>query len=718
MRGPDGGDFWSAEELSAVTAAVRALETAYTVTMGRPVGTRRTWLDSADWRLYRAGLALSATSGADGAAGGAETLELSGADGATVTAGPDTLGWPRLLADLPGDLRPRLETVLGVRALLPVVRVSGSEVPGRLLDGEGKTVVRLVHERPATIAGSQGAAAGWAAADPAARVRRGGRPRRAPRAVRRAAPRRPLRLRGGAGGRGRRPGCPAPPGARARPSRRRRRGQGAAVLPRRDGGRLGRHGGRRRHRVPARLPGRSAAESLGGQAARRPPPGRPRRPGDAAAEVARRPHHPLPRPRRPPAGAPVAGRPAERQPGRGPGADGAPPAPAADGRAPPAGPRPALGAVRAVARPMAGLVDGAGGSGGFARTSVEEIGPERLAAAYRRVLRRGSRITPASPAEDLHDLRKRCKELRYLLETFTPLLDPGGARRAVRGSRPGAGRAGRLPGRRGAARHDLRAGHRHDGTTGRSGPDPARHRRGRGPAARGHAVVARRVRGHVRAVRAAVRGAPDGPAGPARPDTGRRRPGRLRGAGAKGVATYNIPGGVGKTRLIPAVLSLRTGSWPSGCRGNGTRWCRKRSPTWWSSSGWPANERPVPVFAPRSPATTTYEALWARCAAAWAAPAGRPGARSGRTTDPGIRVRHDHLLQAAHSRGGVLPVPIFSADAADRPSGLVPPVVPGRRARGRPQLTAAAAGTSRCSAAGSGSACSTPSRWVARVSAT
>jgi CHAD domain-containing protein len=63
---------------------------------------------------------------------------------------------------------------------------------------------------------------------------------------------------------------------------------------------------------------------------------------------------------------------------------------------------------------------------------VQEISAERLAGAYRRVLRRGSRITPASPAEDLHDLRKRCKELRYLLEIFTPVLDPGGARSAVK----------------------------------------------------------------------------------------------------------------------------------------------------------------------------------------------------------------------------------------------------------------------------------------------
>ncbi|MGB8382421.1 MAG: CHAD domain-containing protein, partial [Dermatophilaceae bacterium] len=64
--------------------------------------------------------------------------------------------------------------------------------------------------------------------------------------------------------------------------------------------------------------------------------------------------------------------------------------------------------------------------------TAAQLGVERLARADRRVLRRGSRITPASPAEDLHNLRKRCKELRYLLEVFTPVLDPADARRTVK----------------------------------------------------------------------------------------------------------------------------------------------------------------------------------------------------------------------------------------------------------------------------------------------
>ena len=152
VSGPGGGKFWAGPEPSAVPAALTALASVYTVAMGRPVSTRRIWLDSADWRLYRKGMALTATASADS---DDYTLELSSTDGATVTAGPDTLGWPRLLAGLPEQLRPRLEPVLGVRALLPVVQTSGTSVAGRVLDAEGKTVLRLVHERPATISGSR-----------------------------------------------------------------------------------------------------------------------------------------------------------------------------------------------------------------------------------------------------------------------------------------------------------------------------------------------------------------------------------------------------------------------------------------------------------------------------------------------------------------------------------------------------------------------------------
>jgi CHAD domain-containing protein len=43
--------------------------------------------------------------------------------------------------------------------------------------------------------------------------------------------------------------------------------------------------------------------------------------------------------------------------------------------------------------------------------------------AMQTVLKRGGRINPDSAPELLHDLRKRCKELRYCLELFEPLWD-------------------------------------------------------------------------------------------------------------------------------------------------------------------------------------------------------------------------------------------------------------------------------------------------------
>ncbi|MGD0066388.1 MAG: CHAD domain-containing protein [Streptosporangiaceae bacterium] len=50
---------------------------------------------------------------------------------------------------------------------------------------------------------------------------------------------------------------------------------------------------------------------------------------------------------------------------------------------------------------------------------------------YRRIAAQGGAIAPDSPPESLHDLRKRCKELRYLLEFFAPLHDPAAYKKVV-----------------------------------------------------------------------------------------------------------------------------------------------------------------------------------------------------------------------------------------------------------------------------------------------
>jgi CHAD domain-containing protein len=66
----------------------------------------------------------------------------------------------------------------------------------------------------------------------------------------------------------------------------------------------------------------------------------------------------------------------------------------------------------------------AGGTAGW-------LAAERTRLAFAKVARRGAAITGDTPAEALHDLRKRCKELRYALEFFAPLHDPAGYGKVV-----------------------------------------------------------------------------------------------------------------------------------------------------------------------------------------------------------------------------------------------------------------------------------------------
>jgi CHAD domain-containing protein len=66
------------------------------------------------------------------------------------------------------------------------------------------------------------------------------------------------------------------------------------------------------------------------------------------------------------------------------------------------------------------------------RPTVAQLADERIRAAQRKALQAGQLITVTSPSERLHDLRKRCKELRYLVEMFGSLHDPGQHWQAIR----------------------------------------------------------------------------------------------------------------------------------------------------------------------------------------------------------------------------------------------------------------------------------------------
>jgi CHAD domain-containing protein len=120
---------------------------AFTVSEpARSASLRRLWLDTFDWRLYRSGLTLEQISSR-----GSADLVLTGRDGAILAAdhaGNGPLKWPGGLDVLPqGPLRDRLGPVVGVRALLPAARAVSSVRDSRVLNADDKTIARITVDR-------------------------------------------------------------------------------------------------------------------------------------------------------------------------------------------------------------------------------------------------------------------------------------------------------------------------------------------------------------------------------------------------------------------------------------------------------------------------------------------------------------------------------------------------------------------------------------------
>ena len=63
---------------------------------------------------------------------------------------------------------------------------------------------------------------------------------------------------------------------------------------------------------------------------------------------------------------------------------------------------------------------------------VEQTACERIWKVYRRTLKEGEAIDKDSPAEALHELRKTCKKLRYLMEFFRSLFPADEIRRLIK----------------------------------------------------------------------------------------------------------------------------------------------------------------------------------------------------------------------------------------------------------------------------------------------
>ena len=112
---------------------------------GKSLTLRRTWLDTFDWRLFRAGLTLEFQTGR-----GTTGLVLTGRDGELAAAdpAPGRVRWPCLVDDLPvGPLREHLAPVAGVRALLPVARAASVLIERRAVNEDEKTIAVLTVDR-------------------------------------------------------------------------------------------------------------------------------------------------------------------------------------------------------------------------------------------------------------------------------------------------------------------------------------------------------------------------------------------------------------------------------------------------------------------------------------------------------------------------------------------------------------------------------------------
>lgn len=124
-------------------AVFAALSAAYTVEADPVETVHWTWLDTADWRLHRAGLALR-----EERRGRTRELVLDRPGRPDVTTTITGVRWPSRLERLrSAGLDDDLTRVVGVRALLPVAEVETRRILLRLMDDVGKTRVRVTVEQ-------------------------------------------------------------------------------------------------------------------------------------------------------------------------------------------------------------------------------------------------------------------------------------------------------------------------------------------------------------------------------------------------------------------------------------------------------------------------------------------------------------------------------------------------------------------------------------------
>jgi CHAD domain-containing protein len=128
--------FGAATDPGQVSAA---LESRYRLRIDPPTPARWTCLDTADWRLHRTGMSLR-----DTRRGRRSELVLSDGACEPIVARSPGRYWPRRIDTLPASaVRDRIAPAVGVRALLPLAEVDVRSLEVRVLDIEEKTRVRV-----------------------------------------------------------------------------------------------------------------------------------------------------------------------------------------------------------------------------------------------------------------------------------------------------------------------------------------------------------------------------------------------------------------------------------------------------------------------------------------------------------------------------------------------------------------------------------------------
>jgi CHAD domain-containing protein len=139
----------------APEAAWAVVGSQYTVVAGPRRRQTRVWLDTFDGRLRQADLTLAYLS----RTGGSGELVLTGPD--QVVRQAAVVRWPALIDAVPaGQVADRLRSVIGVRALLPVARVRSDVGEWRVLNADDKTVVRAYVDQARTADNGSGALPG------------------------------------------------------------------------------------------------------------------------------------------------------------------------------------------------------------------------------------------------------------------------------------------------------------------------------------------------------------------------------------------------------------------------------------------------------------------------------------------------------------------------------------------------------------------------------